>query len=371
MMRSVILSVAVLVSVGVGQVQAAGFIPLGDGGSYFTCAKPYGVSNDGLVVGQTSNEKAFRWTQAEGMVSLGVGGTASCAYGVSADGSVVVGYRRVDIGGDEAFRWSQLSGTTVLPSDPGHAKADAVSADGSVVVGWVSERASRWTQDTGLLDLGCLGDDWLSYAHDVSADGSVVVGRNGCCGDEKAFRWTETGGMVALPGGIGDACGVSADGSVVVGEGWVDPGGPWVPWGWHAFRWTQATGSADLGHLPGDPDRGYFPEDVSGDGSVVVGVGDATAGDQVAFIWDDDHGMRRLQDVLIVDYGLDLGELNLTHVTAISDNGLHIVGYGEYTYGGYEAWVATIPDPSTVALLAMGALGLGAATAILRRRGSV
>ena len=358
-MRSVIVSVAVLVSVGVGQVQATGFIPLGDGGSYFTCARPYGVSNDGLVVGQTSNEEAFRWTQAEGMTSLGVGGTSSVAYGVSADGSVVVGSRQAAVGGEEAFRWTQPSGTTVLPNDPGHARANAVSADGSVVVGWVSERASRWTQNTGLLDLGCLGDDWLSYSHDVSADGSVVVGRNGCCGDEKAFRWTQPGGMVALPGLIQDARGVSADGSVVVGEGWVDPGGPWVPWAWHAFRWTAATGSVDLGHLPGEPDRGYFPEDVSGDGSVVVGIGD-DAGDQVAFIWDDDHGMRRLQDVLTVDYGLDLGELNLTHVTAISDNGLHIVGFGEYTYGGYEAWIATIPDPSTVALLALGALGLAA-----------
>ena len=354
-MRSVTLSLAVLVLACVGQVQAASFIPLGDPGPEWRCGKPHGVSNSGVVVGQTSDEKAFRWTQADGMVSLGVGGTGSCAYGVSADGSVVVGYRRVDIGGDEAFRWTQPSGTAVLPSDPGHARAKAVSADGSVVVGAVSEQACRWTEETGLLHLGYLGDDWLSYANDVSADGSVVVGHSGCCGDEKAFRWMQQDGMVALDG-MAMAHAVSTDGSVVVGTHYTSH-----VEGWRACRWTRETGTQYLGLLPGDSPGNryeYMAFDVSGDGSLVVGS--SYGDDNGAFLWDTPHGMRRLKDVLATDFGLDLTGWDLTHAAAISDNGLHIVGYGEHAYGGYEAWIATIPEPSTFILLATGAFGLAA-----------
>ncbi len=68
--------------------------------------------------------------------------------------------------------------------------------------------------------------------------------------------------------------------------------------------------------------------------------------------------MLRLQDALTVDYGLDLGGMNLTRATAISDNGLHIVGLGEYTNGVHAAWIATIPEPSSPVLAIVGLLGL-------------
>ena len=46
--------------------------------------------------------------------------------------------------------------------------------------------------------LGTLGGSW-STAYDVSADGSVVVGRaDNASGQERAFRWTASGGMEDL-----------------------------------------------------------------------------------------------------------------------------------------------------------------------------
>ena len=51
--------------------------------------------------------------------------------------------------------------------------------------------------------LGALpGDFFRSEANGVSYDGSVVVGASGRFGASQSFRWTESGGMSALPDGV-------------------------------------------------------------------------------------------------------------------------------------------------------------------------
>ena len=100
-----------------------GFIPVG--GTYSIAQ---GVSADGSVVvgygnstAAGSGTEAFRWTSG-GMVGLGfipVGGTYSLAFGVNADGSVVVGYGNSTAAGSkyEAFRWfgGTMTGLGFLP----------------------------------------------------------------------------------------------------------------------------------------------------------------------------------------------------------------------------------------------------------------
>jgi probable HAF family extracellular repeat protein len=135
------------------------------------------------------------------MQDLGVvpGGTASWAYGVSADGSVVVGYATTPSDNTHAFRWTQAGGMQDLGVLPGgtNSFARGVSADGSVVVGYsnitgASFRAFRWTQAGGMQDLGVLPGGPGSYASGVSADGSVVVGGGELVGGNsiRALRWT-------------------------------------------------------------------------------------------------------------------------------------------------------------------------------------
>ena len=341
-------------------------------------SRPSGISADGLVVvGRSENasspREAFRWTSDDGMVGLGdldEGAFDSWAHGVSADGSVVAGWGH-SASGREAFRWTESDGMVPLGDLPGGAfdsGANDVSADGSVlvgngrketpvgVVGFVRE-AIRWTQATGMVGLGDLpGGMIYSNAFGVSADGSVVVGYSGSTFGGEGFRWTQATGIV----GLGDLDGgdfysianaVSADSSVVVGFSKSGSGE-------EAFRWTEADDMVGLGSIPGRSESKAYA--TSGDGSVVVGIAQDTA-----FIWDATNGMRSLQDVLEDDCGLDLTGWVLIGATGVSLDGRTIIGWGRNSGYGKpheEAFIATIPEPATLSLLALGGL------AMLRRR---
>jgi len=122
------------------------------------------------------------WSQS--LTWLGtLGGVRSEAYGVSADGAVVVGMAENAAGQPRAFRWTASGGMQDLGDlGGGESWAQGVSADGAVVVGWSYSlaaeyyRAFRWTASGGMQDLGTLPGSVYSLALGVSADGSVVVG---------------------------------------------------------------------------------------------------------------------------------------------------------------------------------------------------
>jgi probable HAF family extracellular repeat protein len=229
------------------------------------------------------------------MQDLGtLGGNVSSAYGVSADGSVVVGLAENAALQQHAFRWTAAGGMQDLGTLGGNvSSAYGVSADGSVVVGWAvnaagQQRAFRWTAAGGMEDLGTLGG-WSSEASGVSADGSVVVGQaRNAAEQDRAFRWTAAEGMQdlgTLGGNSSWALGVSADGSVVVG-------GAENAAGWsRAFRWTAASGMEDLNityaHLLTDGSVLYRANAISPDGRYIVGRGyNAATGRDEAFLLD-------------------------------------------------------------------------------------
>ena len=188
--------------------QAGGMVGLGflvpGGGPTGSMAN--GVSADGsVVVGRSDSPigagEAFRWTQAGGMVGLGSLSDefpASEAIDVSFDGSVVVGTSASPVFGlpglhlPEAFRWTEAGGMVglgLLPSAQS-SRAHGASADGSVVVGsavhetGTGSEAFIWDATNGmrelnqvLTDLGLDLTGWnLDEATDISADGLTIVG---------------------------------------------------------------------------------------------------------------------------------------------------------------------------------------------------
>ncbi len=299
----------------------------------------YGVSADGaVVVGSAKNAageyRAFRWTASGGMQNLGtLGGDWSYASAVSADGSVVVGWSYNAAGQFHAFRWTASGGMQNLGTLGGCCStAYDVSADGSVVVGWAQNAAGqlhafRWTASGGMQDLGTLGGR-ESWADGVSADGSVVVGwaRN-AAGYQRAFRWTASGGMQnlgTLGGRESRSNGVSADGAVVVGSVFYDDYDPFGEYYYYerAFRWTVDGGMQDLGTLGGRESRAYG---VSADGSVVVGWARNAAGHGRAFRWTAPGGMEDL-NTTYASLLTNGSVLSVAH--AISPDGRYIVGDG-------------------------------------------
>lgn len=169
-------------------------VGLGDlpGGFFYSDA--YGVSSDGSVVvgwsSSASGMEAFRW---ENGIMVGLGGFFSQASDVSANGSVVVGFSESALG-DETFRWEngRMVGLGDLPGGIFWSKAYGVSADGSVVVGWGSsvsgQEAFIWDADNGMRslkdilvnDCGLDLTGWsLTSATGISADGLTIVGWGG------------------------------------------------------------------------------------------------------------------------------------------------------------------------------------------------
>lgn len=338
-----------------------------------TTSTVYGISADGSTVvgrsdGVSGYEEPFRWTRAGGMVSLGgvPGGTAQGrALAVSADGSVIVGSTLVSFGlFPSPFRWTSSGGMVNLGvlSSSGTNEAFGVSDDGETVFGVSGLEGFRWTDSGGMVGLGGLGGPVVnSSINAVSSDGQIAAGYGwGGLAGEPA-RWTSATGMVgigALGGGgpgelLGRAHGISADGSTIVGSSTNTNGDT------EAFRWTSASGIVGLGFL-GATNNISIATDTSADGSIVVGYSRRLISNvQVlgAFIWDASDGMRTIEDVL-ANSGVDLDGATLYSVWGISDDGKTLTGGGRQDGGFSEGWVAELDGPVAPSVPAVGPIGL-------------
>lgn len=336
---------------------AQSFQGIGDlAGGLFESAS-YGVSADGsTVVGYSQSAagtEAVRWRET-GLISLGdlVGGPVeSSAVGANYDGSILVGGGR-DATVQRAVRWDGAV-LSLLPQAGGHAgyaSCLGISSNGRTLTGFNSNgTSSSYTSivavriDDGVLtplpyastnDSACYGQP--------SEDGRVVSGRVRLGGSGyQACYWTDAVRTMLpqLPGGpsFSFCYAISGDGSVQVG-GSCSLASPTFGLG-ESCRWKNGVAQS-LGALPGAAKQGVA-RSCNRDGSIVVGEAMSTAGLR-AYIWDATNGMRELGAVLASDYGLNLAGWTLTSANAITPDGRVVVGVGINPSGHKEGWIARL-----------------------------
>ena len=178
-------------------------------GFYRTYA--YGISADGSTTvgifgmygGDLNVSKPAVW-RGNTVIDIGsISGSSASGYanGVSADGNVIVG-----VSGDHAFKWTQQDGMI----DLGLGTANAVSGDGGIIVGSNSKGAFYWTASEGMVKF--LGPQSSSDSYSISSNGEYIVGTFAGNG----FLWSKSEG-VKLVGKFG-ANAVSGDGKIVIGD---------------------------------------------------------------------------------------------------------------------------------------------------------
>ena len=252
----------------------------------------------------------------------------SHATAVSNDGAVVAGWSlpRGVPEPETGFRWTRDGG---LDSLGVWSSARAISGDGTILAGIRFKSFSQpgnpgfWDQDNHFHEI----TSSTGSVSGASFDGAHLIGTS-----SREFLWTSDGQQKTLgrlPGMSNTVpTDISGTGTVVVGVG-TDPGRTWEAW-----RWDAKSGMVGLGHLPGFEHRSNASA-VSTDGSVIVGWSRAEPEEDFtpsqAFLWTADAGMM----------GLAPKSIDWSAATDVSADGSIVVGSSEFRIDHREGFIWT------------------------------
>jgi len=209
----------------------------------------YEISGDGSVVvglawADGCKGRAFRWTEATGMVQLELlandGNRASVA---NAAGSFVGGFAQGTQSRTPAV-WTVDGGMTIDPTATAVGEVFGMNDAGSIVLGTMDGKAVKWTNNLTVqtqLGNGSLMAGWVGTPMDVAGNGTIVgfdrlgpsrrawiqVGGTGPLLNLKSYL---EGNGLSFPTNmiIGICQAISIDGSTIVGHGATGGNGAWI-----------------------------------------------------------------------------------------------------------------------------------------------
>jgi len=334
-----------------------------------------------VVTGTDGAAISFRWTQATGLVSLGrkqiLGGGGE--PNISADGTrIAFGIGAVDSSYTTWGLWNQGSGWQELmpPTPPGGGTVDGtygssydISGDGTTVVGLYNRpgqgnraHAAKWTQATGVVDLGGMLSGQAGRANGVNHNGSVIVGWvEAPTGNWRPAAWvngsmvllTEFDGTVSIAG-AGEARATSSNGDLIVGFS-SDPESQQRA----VTIWRRTDGVFGppeiLGWVDGStPEYGLnLPYAVSDNGEIIVGYCsfDGSPFASTGFIWTPNTGVIDVNQWLANNGVLVDPNFTIQTLSAMTPDGTKIFGFGQMLTPPYtrRAFRITNPPPVGVA----------------------
>lgn len=339
------------------------------------------ISNDGTVVGDnTATLEYFMWTAGGGQVSIGgrvagdgVGGQATISHdGLFVGGTVFnptsgtheMGRYSVGTGS-----WTPLGGIGAV-SDAETSSGWGISGDGSSIVGlgWVtpgSAHGVQWRQGTGMVDLGTTSPGNSSRANSTNFDGSVVVGWQDNDNGRQGAVWVN-GAQELIFNNDGfaasEALSVSNNGTYVSGiqfGGFFEPSELW--------RYNTQTDTYEgLGNLTDGGAAGTTAGNaMNGDGTLIAGgtwgFGPAFFG--TAIIWEEGVGVQRFSEYLDNRGIAYEAGYSFAYVTDMSSDGTWFTGWGLTANFEVTSFVVNVPTPGSA-----GLLGLAGLVATRRRR---
>ena len=336
------LSTLTLLAAATVALHGAGFTDIHPAASPSNSTWTNGVSSDGLVsVGRSTiggSARAFKiiggsYTQLNNLS----GGFGSWATAASSTGSLIVGTSIDFNGADQAVSWAGVT-PTLLDSGAilSSSSATGVSANGSVVVGYGFDATTSFVDkafyhQTGVLNLiTAMGAGNANRATGISANGNLIVGTE----SNDFNNATSSSGFIHTVGGTSTL--VQADSAITA-------------FNTAGLNFTQLTaisgnGAIAIGYAssslnPGDEQA--FKYNVSGAtyaalGSLSVGgwsIARAINSDGSVIVGQSDNQAFKYQDGTLTPLGF-LGTGNESDATGVSADGKVIVGYSRITNAG-------------------------------------
>ena len=333
----------------------------GTGGSFHllgsTGLYPSDASADGRTVAGYNTSQFWYWTPEQGLTFIGgispsSGGAGSA--GVSDDGNRI-GFTVLNpkTGKTEGAFFDRTTGQTSsvgsfgFSCDLAATSCWGISGDGSTMVGlgWHNQcaaRAYRFSTAGGLVDLGSTVPGSSSRANAANANGTVIAGwQDSSLGRQGAVWRNGVQKLITMPNGqaVGEAGAVSADGQWVVGLGAFGGGNL----GW---RWNEAQGLSTLPPSPIPTLPRAFPTGVSEDGSRILlfyrtQFPPATGGE--GYLWID--GTLNSLETLAAAEGVSIPTgVRMALPLGMSRDGRTIVGTAR-TPSGIQGFILDLPRP--------------------------